>query len=77
VSLLDEASFRAASGRRYTCRIAAILKELDEADRATLRGVLASDISNDAIARTLAGVGHPISGGAVRNHRAADHRCPG
>jgi hypothetical protein len=69
---LDEASFRAASGRRYTTRIEDIFTKLDEADSATLRRVLADrDISHEAVALTLTTSGYPASRNAVRHYRFA------
>jgi hypothetical protein len=67
---LSEASFRAATGRRYRLRVADILTSLDEADRATLARVLADrNLSHESIARTLRTEKIDCSGSAVRTYR--------
>ena len=74
---LTEASFRAASGRRYGCRVGAILTELDDEDRATLQRVLADQsISIRAVARVLTDSGYVVSETSVNRHREHGARCP-
>lgn len=79
---LTEASFLAASGRRYGCRVGAILRELDDEDRTTLLHVLSDRrpdgdyrISHRGIAVTLTGAGHRLSDSTVRKHRIGGCEC--
>ncbi len=74
---LDEASFLAASGRRFECRVGDILNELDDEDRATLLRVLANPkVSVPAIVTVMTEAGHEITAHQVKRHRDPNHRCP-
>lgn len=80
---LTEASFLAATGRRYGCRIADVLRNLDDKDRATLEKVLTARnrngdaylVSHRAVADVLTAAGHKITRSSVEIHRR--HECPG
>jgi hypothetical protein len=78
VGNLTEASFQAASGRRYGCKVGDILQKLDEDDRATLLRVLADTrISDHGIAKVLTEQGHSVAGNTVWKHRIGGCKCQG
>jgi hypothetical protein len=68
----------AAEGRTTRCRIGQLLDELPKDIAADLRELLprpVAEIGHLGLSRALAKLGHPVSDGVIRKHRAQDCSC--
>jgi hypothetical protein len=64
------------SGRRYNCKVASLLEEVDAEDReAIIRHLENPSKSSDGLARWLRGHDLRIGSDSIRNHRNGTCQC--